>query len=101
MIKQAYTMKWVLGMHARPSGMIADFIKSMVLDKAILLCDGEEHAMNGIMSLMVASISEGKQFTLMLKGPDEKKAFEFLDSVFSAASEDLLYEWKKTRQNSK
>jgi len=94
-------MKWALGMHARPSSVIVDFIKSVILDKAVIICDGEEHAMNGIMGLMVASVSEGKQFTLLLKGPDEKRAFDFLDAAFSSSSEDLLYVWKKTTQGSK
>jgi phosphotransferase system HPr (HPr) family protein len=95
MIKKDYVMLWPHGMHARPSGTIVSFIGKLTLDKAYLIYDKNIFKMNGIMDLLLSSISEGKEFTLVLDGPDEHKAFKFLDEAFTSSNEEYLYEKKK------
>lgn len=92
MIQKTYIMKWELGLHARPSGKIMEKITAFNLDTAKLLYDGLEFRLKSIMELLVSSISPGDQFKLMLEGPDEQRAFEFLDKAFLSENEEALYE---------
>lgn len=92
MIQKTYTMKWELGLHARPSAKIIEKITDFNLDMAKLIYGGLEVRLKSIMELLTSSISPGDQFKLLLDGPDEQKAFEFLDKAFTSPEEEALYD---------
>jgi len=92
MIQKTYIMQWELGLHARPSGKIMEKITALNLDIAKLIYDGLEFRLKSIMELLTSSISPGDQFNLLLDGPDEQEAFDFLNKAFSSETEEALYD---------
>lgn len=96
MIKRHYTIKWVLGIHARPSSTLAKCMMKFNLEKADISYvneDGElkKGSMKSIIELLLVCAPYKSIVNIELSGPDEEKAVICLDEFFNIESENELY----------
>jgi len=76
-----------LGIHARPAAMIAQDAGRFKSDVFIIKDDMEVNA-KSIMGIMMLAAEQGSLIRLIIKGEDEKDAFESLKFVFGKIAEE-------------
>jgi phosphotransferase system HPr (HPr) family protein len=87
-MKKKFKMKWQYGLHARPTMAIREKVRTMDLREVLIVYKGMKEPLNGgVMNLMLLGIGPGQEFEIIVSGPDEKKAFDFLNEVFSSEEE--------------
>lgn len=87
-MKKKFKMRWQYGLHARPVMAISEKIKAMDLQEGAIVYKGIRVPLNGgVMDLLLLGIGPGQEFEVIVKGSEEKKAYDFLNEVFSSEKE--------------
>lgn len=82
MTEKTIVIKNRLGLHAKPASM---FVREAVKYKASILVakDGTEVNGKSIMGLMLLAAESGSKLTIKADGPDEQKALDGLEALFT------------------
>ncbi|OTO77369.1 MULTISPECIES: HPr family phosphocarrier protein [unclassified Enterococcus] len=81
MKKFVYEIQDVLGIHARPAGMLVKEATNYECN-VILKCGEKEKSVKTIMGIMTMNIKTGDEVTVICKGSDEIVASKELEQFF-------------------
>ena len=91
MINTKLTLNLKLGLHARPSAYIVTKMQGLQLDQASLILGDQSADPRSILSLLTLFAKTGDEIEIKLSGPDEEKAFKFIEAVFSEKDNAVIY----------
>jgi phosphocarrier protein len=91
MINTKLTLNLKLGLHARPSSYIVTKMQGLQLNCASLTLRNDSADPRSILSLLTLFAKQGDEIEIKLSGPDEEKAFKFIEGIFNEKDNTVIY----------